>query len=122
MASKTIPIWLVEYEVGGGLPTERVYHHSATGEPIGYVVMPEGMGCCRLGDHIRLEKTADGFRHRHAEHVASLSTRRVVEAAIEGEFGLSWQSADVKASGPSPAARDRVHDTRRGDRDAEDPE
>jgi hypothetical protein len=84
-----IPIWLVEEDVGGGLPAERRYSHSFLGECFGYVVMPADMRGSRYADHIRFEWVSgpDGRR----ELVASLSTRRVVEAAILGEFGLSWE-------------------------------
>jgi hypothetical protein len=92
MAERTanrIPIWIAEYEVGGGLPAERTYQHSFVGEPIGYIVLPDGMQVDRRADHLAFSRThgPDG----RPEHEASLGTRRAVEAAVAGEFDLSWQ-------------------------------
>jgi hypothetical protein len=85
MTMNRIAIWLVEDEVGGGLPAERTYSHSYLGKPIGHVVLPETMRADRRADHIVFSSGP--------EHVASLSTCGVVAAAIAGEFGLSWLPA-----------------------------
>jgi hypothetical protein len=91
-----IPIWVVEEDVGGGLPPERTYSHSSLGPPVGYVVMPAGMHADRHADHIRfgMDPPKPGA---YGVLLASLSTRRAVEAAIAGEFGLSWRPGESSA-------------------------
>jgi hypothetical protein len=98
-----IPIWVVEEDVGDGLPTERTYSHSSLGPPVGYVVMPAGMHADRYADHIRfgMDSPKPG---PYSVLVASLSTRRAVEAAVAGEFGLSWRSGESSA----PVSPDRA--------------
>jgi hypothetical protein len=98
-----IPIWVVEEDVGDGLPTERTYSHSSLGPPIGYVVMPAGMHADRYADHIRFDMDPQK-PGAYSVLVASLSTRRAVEAAIGGEFGLSWRPGESSA----PVSPDRA--------------
>jgi hypothetical protein len=88
MTTTRIPIWLVETEVGGDLPPERFYSLSFTGVPIGYVVLPEGMTVHRFAVHVRLGP-GDQFGP------CSLNTRRLVEAAVAEEFGLSWERVEA---------------------------
>jgi hypothetical protein len=105
-----IPIWVVEEGVGGGLPPERTYSHSSLGPPVGYVVMPAGMHADRYADHIRFDMDpqkpgACGVL------LASLSTRRAVEAAIAGEFGLSWRPGESSAPSQGGGAGDEATET-----------
>jgi hypothetical protein len=94
-----IPIWVVEEDVGDGLPTERTYSHSSLGPPVGYVVMPAGMHADRYAEYIRFYAVPPK-PGAYSVVLASLSTRRAVEAAIAGEFGLSWRPGESPA--PSP--------------------
>jgi hypothetical protein len=92
MTMTRIPIWLVENEVGGGLPAERTYSLSYIGPPLGYVMLPEGMTAERRADHVHLDPV---------DHLGSClwSTRGLIEAAIAGKYGLSWEQ--VAATGAS---------------------
>jgi len=83
--SLKIPMWIIEHDPGGGLPVERVYSHSAIGPAIGHIIMPKGMTVSRYADHM------DFHTDCHLTHVASLSDWRAVQAAVNGEFGLSWE-------------------------------
>ena len=88
-SSNRIPMFLIEREVGGDLPNERTYGHSGLGAPVGYVIMPDGMTVERYADYLSFHfDFGDGKR---PSHVASLSGWRVVQAAIEKEFGLTWE-------------------------------
>lgn len=85
-----VPIWYVEHELDG-MPSEWVYCHSSCGEPVGYIVLPEGMHVGRYVDSLRF--CADPPKPGACSVViASLCTRRAVEAALDGEFGLSWEA------------------------------
>lgn len=95
--TNSIPIWLVDHEVGGNLPTERTYSYSSLGSPYGFVLMPDGMRVERLADGVVLRDATDQSR---ILLVASLSVRRLVQAAVEGEFGLRWTTkAEADRSG-----------------------
>lgn len=85
-----IAIWYDEHEVGGGLPSEWRYSHSSAGASIGWVVLPQGMRGDRFADYVTLWQV--DYEKDRREHVANLSTWRLVEAAVEGEFGLSWST------------------------------
>jgi hypothetical protein len=98
-----IPIWVVEEDVGDGLPPERTYSHSSLGPPVGYVVMPAGMHADRYAEYIRFYAVPPK-PGAYSVVLASLSTRRAVEAAIAGEFGLSWRPGESSA----PVSPDRA--------------
>jgi hypothetical protein len=101
MNENRIAVWLAEEEVGGGLPPERAYKHSHFGSPIGWVVLPDGILIERYAEFVSLAQA--GPPGGYSAHVASLGSRRFVEAAIAGEFGLSfvrnetWKPADFEA-------------------------
>lgn len=83
-----IAVWLAVQEMPGGLPDEALYSVSFLGPPLGHAVLPEGMTFAVRADHVVL--TQEGGVKR-PEHVASLGFRRIAEAAVTGEFGLSWE-------------------------------
>lgn len=82
-----IAIWVVETEVGGGLPTERIYAGSGPGEPIGHVILPETMAATTYDAQVRLEEASDV----RPNYRASVSYRQLVSVALRGDFGLSWE-------------------------------
>lgn len=90
-----IPVWLVEEEVGGGLPPARAYSASHLGPPIGHVALPPTYRLDRYADHVVISEDRPG--RPYPEHVASLGINRLVGAAVAGEFGLAWRP------GPPPA-------------------
>jgi hypothetical protein len=93
MQNKRIPIFLLESEVGGNLPSERRYHYSGLGAPIGYILVPEGKYAVKFSDSIEI-RTGDG-QETEPTDIVSLRVHSLVEAAVKGDFGLSWQPYNI---------------------------
>lgn len=87
-----VPIWLVEREVGGGLPPERTYRFSSAepGRAFGFVVLPDGLIASRISSSILLVRVST-LASPPVTDVAEMFPWRLVEAAVAGEFGLAWE-------------------------------
>lgn len=99
-AVRKIPIWLIEEEVGGGMPGVRRYHWSHIGSPIGHIVLPPGCEVNRYAEYVSIHRRVAGGTPE-LEHVACLGSTRLVAAAVSGEFELRWESATIAGGGSS---------------------
>lgn len=87
-----VPIYLVETEVGPGLPTERTYthEHDTDGKVIGHIVLPDGMVVVPF---TRTLQFRFGFSGNEPGDIIQLPPHRAVQAAVTGEHGLAWEAA-----------------------------